>query len=66
MIKRTYRFSVSFVAIMLTACGQPRDNAWQDLDYSSVYRRAKMRELDLLYTQPSQLGCLDDDLYSCQ
>lgn len=55
----------TLAAVLLTACGTPRSSDWQDLDYSSVYRKAKMRELDMLYTQPSEIGCLDDDLYSC-
>ncbi len=64
-MRHSYHLCIALIAVMLTACGPQQDNAWQDLDYSSVYRRAKLRELDLLYTPPTDIGCLEDDLYNC-
>lgn len=57
---------VALIAIMVGACTTQR-NEWQDLNYSSVYRRAKLRELDAFYTPPADMGCMsgDSNLYNC-
>ena len=56
---------VALISVVAGACA-PKNSEWQDLNYSSVYRKAKMRELDTFYTLPSTIGCMDEDLYNCQ
>ena len=54
---------------LLPGCGSGgahATNEWQNIDYSSVYRKAGQRENDSSYTQPSVIGCVDDDLYNCR
>ena len=49
------------------ACsGQRARSEWDNIDYSSVYRRAAQRENDSRYEPTGDVGCLDDDLYSCR
>lgn len=58
--------SMIMVMCVLVDCA-PRGNDWQNIDYSSVYRRAKGYENDSSYTPPrSVLGCVDEDLYNCK
>lgn len=55
---------------LLSGCGNGSSaaahNEWQNIDYSSVYRKAGQRENDSGYVQPSVVGCVDDDLYNCR
>jgi hypothetical protein len=51
------------VVLALASCAQKR-NEWEDLDYSSVYRKAGQRENDPSYT-PASGSCLEDD-FGCR
>jgi len=55
---------VATALIMLAGCAPPHSQ-WDDIDYSSVYKKAQ--ENDPNYTPPIQsvVGCVDDDLYNC-
>jgi hypothetical protein len=50
---------------MFSACATNERSTWENLDYKSVYLRAKNRENDPFYQQPTGIGCMDDDLYNC-
>jgi hypothetical protein len=50
---------------MFSACANQARDTWGDLDYRSVYIRAKNRENDPNYQQPTNVGCMDEDLYNC-
>lgn len=52
------------LSLTLVACANKGRSEWEDIDYSSVYRKANQRENDSGYT-PSSGGCLDND-FGCQ
>ena len=52
------------IMFALASCGGQKKNQWEDLDYSSVYRKAGERENDSGYTSPTG-SCIDDDM-ACQ
>jgi hypothetical protein len=58
-------FPLVLVCLISSACASQAD-AWKNLDYKSVYIRAKNRENDPNYQQPTNVGCMDEDLYNCQ
>ncbi len=67
-MQSTVRPLVPILLCLLMACA-PKHNEWQDIDYSSVYRRSGERENDSGYTPPrsgSIMGCVDEDLYNCK
>lgn len=49
-----------------TACAGGKSNKWKDIDYTPVYKAYEKRQNDSGYTQPSIIGCVDDDLYNCR
>lgn len=51
---------------VVTACGGGKHDQWKDIDYRSVYKAYEQRQIDTGYTQPSIIGCVDDDLYNCK
>jgi hypothetical protein len=59
------QFSIAMACFIFSACAAQEKNAWEDLDYKSVYRAAQGRENDPYYEQPTTFGCLDEDLYNC-
>ncbi|MGE0754660.1 MAG: hypothetical protein AB7L92_05820 [Alphaproteobacteria bacterium] len=53
-------------AVLLMSCAGGQKSQWDNLDYSSVYRKAgEKQEYDTGYT-PSYSGCVDDDLIGCE
>ncbi|MFO0388492.1 MAG: hypothetical protein ACK502_02060 [Alphaproteobacteria bacterium] len=52
------------LSLALAACANKSRGDWEDIDYSSVYRKASQRENDSSYV-PSAGGCLDAD-FGCQ
>lgn len=59
-----------YIAVMagfIVSCTGHQPNPWEDLNYSSVYRRAKLREIDAFYTPPADVGCMEgySNLYNC-
>lgn len=53
------------VSLTLVSCANKGRGDWEDIDYSSVYRKANQRENDSSYT-PSSGGCMLDDDFACQ
>lgn len=53
-------------ALLLISCAGAQKSEWDNLDYSSVYRKAQQRgEYDTGYT-PSYGSCVDDDIINCE
>jgi hypothetical protein len=52
------------LSLTLASCASKSRGDWEDIDYSSVYRKANQRENDSSYV-PSSGGCLDAD-FGCQ
>ncbi len=53
------------LCVLLSACAGKGRSEWEDIDYSSVYKKASQRENDSGYTSGSFGSCLDDD-FGCQ
>ena len=52
---------------VLAGCGGKTSRSqWEDIDYTPVYRAYEGHQNDTRYTQPSIIGCVDDDLYNCK
>lgn len=62
-----YSFSsILFIGLVVAGCAsQKRQQKWNDIDYSKVRDRSA-RENDSNYTQPTIVGCVDDDLINCK
>lgn len=54
---------VCVLSLTLSSCATKSRNEWDNIDYSSVYRKANQRDNDNLYT-PST-GCSLDDDFAC-
>ena len=61
-------FSISLMTLcVLAGCGGKTSRSqWEDIDYTPVYRAYEGHQNDTRYTQPSIIGCVDDDLYNCK
>lgn len=62
---------LEIIAVMVLfacgACAQQKQNTWDNIDYSKVYKAAgERRDIDTGYRAPSVVGCVDDDLYNCR
>ena len=53
------------VLLAASACSGGRHSEWDNIDYSSVYRKAGESENDSGYRAPRIIGCIDEDLYNC-
>lgn len=60
-------FSLCFAVLLLVSCaGTSRKSEWDNLDYSSVYRKAgENKEYDTNYT-PSFNSCVDNEFVHCE
>jgi hypothetical protein len=54
------------VCLLAAACAGGKRTQWDNVDYTPVYKAYGERENDPAYTQPSVIGCVDDDLYNCK
>jgi protein involved in sex pheromone biosynthesis len=58
-------FIVAMALLMLSNCSSHQKQNWDNIDYSKVKNRAA-RDNDNNYTQPTVIGCTDDDLINCK
>lgn len=56
--------AVVSLSFLMAGCAGKSSREWDDIDYSKVRDRDKY-ENDDNYTQPSVVGCTNDDLFNC-